>query len=39
MGTEGHLFKRLHGKDPYDQLNMLVKYNLGSLDYEIEPAE
>ena len=39
MGTEGHLFKRLHGKDPYDQLGMLVKYDLGSLDYEIEPAE
>ena len=39
MGTEGHLFKRLHGKDPYTQLEMLVKYKLGSPDYEIEPAE
>ena len=39
MGDEGHLFKRLHGKDPYLQLDKLVKYNLGSLDYEIEPAE
>jgi len=39
MGTEGHLFKRLHGKDPYTQLDKLVKYNLGSLDYEIEKAE
>lgn len=39
MGTEGHLFKRLHGKDPYPQLEKLVKYNLGSPDYEIEPAE
>jgi uncharacterized Fe-S center protein len=39
MGTEGHLFERLHGKNPYTQLDALVKYNLGSLDYEIEPAE
>jgi len=39
MGTEGHLFQRLHGKDPYAQLDKLVKHNLGSLDYEIEPAE
>ena len=39
MGTEGHLFERLHGKNPYLQLDKLVKYNLGSLDYEIEPAE
>ena len=39
MGTSGHLFERLHGKNPYDQLDKLVKYNLGSLDYEIEPAE
>ena len=39
MGTEGHLFQRLHGKDPYAQLDKLVKYNLGSVDYEIEEAE
>ena len=39
MGTEGHLFQRLHAKDPYAQIDKLVKYNLGSADYEIEPAE
>ena len=39
MGSFGHLFQRLHGKDPYAQLEKLVKYGLGSVDYEIEPAE
>ncbi|MCL1794615.1 MAG: DUF362 domain-containing protein [Oscillospiraceae bacterium] len=39
MGNVGHLFQRLHGKDPYAQLEKLVKYGLGSTDYEIEPAE
>ena len=39
MGTEGHLFQRLHAKDPYAQIDKLVKYSLGSTDYEIEAAE
>ena len=39
LGTEGHLLQRLHAKDPYAQIDKLVKHNLGSTDYEIEAAE
>ena len=39
MGSSGHLFQRLHGKDPYAQLDKLVKYGLGSMDYELVAAE
>ena len=30
----GHLFERLHGKNPYTQLEKLVEQGLGSLDYK-----
>lgn len=36
MGESGHLFERLHGKNPYVQLEKLMKYNLGTEDYILE---
>jgi len=36
LGKEGHLFQRIHGKDPYIQLNELEKRNLGTQTYNIE---
>lgn len=39
MGTEGHLFQRLHAKDPFIQLNKLEGYGLGSQTYELETVE
>ncbi len=36
LGTEGHLFQRLHGKDPYIQLNELEKRKLGTQKYNLE---
>lgn len=36
LGKEGHLFERLHGKNPFIQLNELGKRELGSQRYEIE---
>ena len=36
LGKEGHLFQRIHGKDPYIQLKELEKRNLGTQDYNIE---
>lgn len=36
LGTEGHLFQRLHGKDPYVLINELEGLGLGTQDYEIE---
>jgi uncharacterized Fe-S center protein len=36
LGTEGHLFERLHGKNPYIQLDELEKRNLGTQKYKIE---
>lgn len=36
MGEEGHLFQRLHGKNPYVQVNELEKRGLGTQQYEIE---
>lgn len=35
MGNEGHLFQRLHGKDPFIQLRELEKHGLGTMEYEI----
>jgi uncharacterized Fe-S center protein len=32
---EGHLFRQLHGKDPYVQLDALEKVGLGSQNYEL----
>jgi uncharacterized Fe-S center protein len=36
IGETGHLFERIHGKDPYIQLNELEKLNLGTQNYNIE---
>ncbi|HBQ63986.1 MAG TPA: 4Fe-4S ferredoxin, partial [Clostridiales bacterium] len=35
LGNEGHLFQRLHNKDPYIQLNALEKRGLGRQEYEL----
>lgn len=39
LGNEGHLFERLHGKDPYLQLDFLEKYGLGSKVYDLVTIE
>jgi hypothetical protein len=36
LGTDGHLFERLHGKNPFVQLRELEKRGLGTQEYEIE---
>ncbi len=35
LGDKGHLFERLHGKDPYIQLTELEKVGLGAQEYEL----
>lgn len=35
LGSEGHLFQRLHGKNPYVQLEKLEKYGLGTQKYTL----
>ena len=35
LGETGHLFERLHGKNPYIQLRELEKRNLGTQEYKI----
>jgi hypothetical protein len=39
LGTEGHLFQRLHGKDPYIQISKLEEVGLGSREYEFEMVD
>lgn len=36
LGEKGHLFERIHGKDPYIQVRALEKLGLGTQDYQIE---
>lgn len=36
LHNEGHLFERLHGKNPYIQINELEKRGLGTQNYKIE---
>ncbi len=36
LGETGHLFERIHGKNPYIQLDELEKLGLGAQEYEIE---
>jgi uncharacterized Fe-S center protein len=36
LGEKGHLFERIHGKDPYIQLAELEKRGLGTQDYVLE---
>jgi hypothetical protein len=35
-GDEGHLFQRIHGKDPYEQVRQAADLGLGSAEYELE---
>jgi len=35
MGDSGHLFERLHGKNPFIQLRELEKRGLGTMEYKI----
>lgn len=35
LGTQGHLFERLHGKNPYIQLEELQKRGLGNMEYDL----
>lgn len=35
LGTEGHLFERLHAKNPYVQLDALQEQGLGTQEYEL----
>lgn len=34
-GNEGHLFQRIHGKDPYEQVRQAAEAGLGSMAYEM----
>ena len=36
LGKKGHLFERLHGKDPYTQIKFIEEYGLGTTQYELE---
>ncbi len=36
LGDKGHLFERIHGKDPYIQLQELEKCGLGQQDYVLQ---
>ena len=36
MEGDGHLFERLHGKNPYVQLDKLQEVGLGTQDYEFQ---
>ena len=35
IGEEGHLFQRLHGKDPYEQVRQAEAMGLGSAEYRL----
>lgn len=39
LKSSGHLFERLHGKNPYIQIYELEKQGLGTLEYEVEEVE
>ncbi len=36
LGDEGHLFQRIWGKDPYEQVRATAKVGLGSREYELK---
>ncbi len=36
LGSSGHLFQRLHGKDPYVQIEALARENLGTSSYILD---
>ncbi len=35
LGESGHLFERLHGKNPYQQVESLEKFGLGTAEYKL----
>jgi len=35
-GKKGHLFQRVHGKDPYEQVRQCIAAGLGSPKYRLE---
>ncbi len=39
LGETGHLFERLHGKDPYEQVRQCTAAGLGVPEYEIDEIE
>ena len=39
LGDSGHLFERLHGKDPYVQVDALAAAGLGTRDYLLETVK
>ncbi len=39
LGDEGHLFQRLHGKDPYEQVRQCIAAGLGDGEYTIEEVK
>jgi len=39
MGTEGHLFQRIHRKDPYLQVQTAAEIGLGSREYKLVGVE
>lgn len=39
LTDEGHLFERLHGKNPYIQLDELEKLGLGTQEYTLEEVQ
>lgn len=39
LGDNGHLFERIHGKDPFVQVRELEHLGLGTQDYEIETID
>ena len=39
LGDKGHLFERIHGKDPFVQLGELEKAGLGSRNYTLKEIE
>jgi hypothetical protein len=39
LGQEGHLFQRVHGKNPFIQLRELEKRGLGSLEYQLSEIQ
>ncbi|MEG2262710.1 MAG: hypothetical protein RSB98_07670, partial [Raoultibacter sp.] len=39
LGDHGHLFERLHGKNPYIQLDKLEEQGLGTQDYVLKPIK
>ncbi|MDD5705559.1 MAG: DUF362 domain-containing protein [Kiritimatiellae bacterium] len=39
LGRRGHLFERVHGKDPYAVVEFLAEYGLGSRKYRLREIE